>query len=585
MELLDIAKSLLEHEIGWEDEIGAAGAIPGKVTSNQEEPPIWEGPPIPFMEYQKLLFLTEALPDWCYDMVKAVAIAYQVPEDMAGMILLAVLAAAVSKRYKIQARPGWTELLGLYLLPMLETGNRKTGTLRELLAPMEYFEQRLVEQKRPVYEMQKHELDILKARMEDLKKRYVRAKNGTDKKNSGRPAHEIKQEIEILSKEISETPKPSLPTILTGDATEEKLVVIAGENDGFMAHFSAEGELFANAAGRYNSQVPKFEVLLKGYSGDPIRQDRIGRTAQYIPEPCFTILTVVQPIVLKEVAQKPEFRHKGLLGRFLYSVPLSPLGQRQINPNPIPETIKNRYWNGVLRLLSDSWGNTPKEELTLSAEANTLLADFERGLEPKLAPEGELRPIVDWAAKLAGNIVRIAGILHLADHAGDTDKPLIVPGETMQRALLFALYLINHAKIAYSLMDTADTEEIAKAKRVLKWITDNNLEEFSQRDCHRANQAIFRNAEEVKDILKILLAHDYIHESDDESFRGPGRKKSVVYKTNPYMTEMAQYASEFHSVNSVNIIIKGTALKPEVEPLPFWDELGTELEADEDWRI
>lgn len=558
IELRNLAKELLEDENNRE--MGRAA---------------FDAPPIPFFEYQRLSFPTEALPDWAHDMVKALAIAYQVPEDMAGMILLATLAAAVSKRYKIQARPGWTELLGLYASSLLETGNRKTGTLRELSAPVEYFEQRLVEQKRPVYEMQKHELDTLKARMEDLKKSYVKARNGTDRKTSGPPAHEIWQEIEVLSKEISETPEPSLPTILTGDATEEKMVVIAAGNDGYMAHFSAEGELFANAAGRYNSQVPKFEVLLKGYSGDPIRQDRIGRAPQYIPEPCFTVLTVVQPIVLKELAQKPEFRHKGLLGRFLYSVPLSPLGQRQINPEPIPEEVKNRYWTGILRLLTDTWGNAPKEELTLSADANILLADFERELEPKLGPEGELRPIVDWAAKLAGSIVRIAGILHLADHAGDRDKPLIVPGETMQRALLFAPYLINHAKIAYALMDVADTEEISKARRVIRWITDNKLTDFTQRDCQRALQSVFRNAEEVKSVLKLLVEHDYICESDDEPSVGPGRRKSVSYKINPLMTEMTEmteYTPEASSVNSVKCVTKRTNLKSEVGPLTFCDD-------------
>lgn len=542
---------------------------------------IFEGPPIPFFEYQRLSFPVEAFPDWCYDMATSVANSYQVPKDMSGMILLATLAAAVSKRYKIQARPGWSELLGLYAIPLLETGNRKTSTLRELSAPIEYFEHRLVEERRLSYEMQKQEQDMQRAQLEELKKAYVKAKNHSDKKTNGRPPQEIKQQIELLCGEIGETKEPTLPTILSGDVTEEKAVIIAAANDGFFAHFSAEGELFANAAGRYNSQTSQFNALLKGYSGDPIRQDRIGRAPQYVREPCFTVLTVVQPIVLREIARKPEFRHKGFLGRFLYSVPLSPVGQREINPQQLPEVVRDRYWNGIMRLLVDSWCCGEKQQLILSAEAHSLLVNYERELEPKMGPEGELRPIVDWTAKLAGNIVRIAGILHLADHAGDEEKPLVVPGGTMERALVFAPYLINHAKIAYSLMDAADNEEIVKARHIIRWIRRNNRSTFSQRDCQRANQAILRDAEEAKGVLKVLSDHDYIRESYNQPSVSPGRKNSPIFTINPYMTEMTEMTQcRFNpcSVNSVICVTKATNLKPEIEPLPFWNELGTAVD-------
>lgn len=500
----------------------------------------WEKP-IPFMEYQRPSFPIEALPDWGHDFVKAVSVANQVPVDMPGMLYLAAVAASVSLAYEIEARPGWIELLGLYVIPLLETGNRKSGTLRDIQEPIEYFERKLVEETRSDYELKKHELDVKRAQLEDLKKSYVKAKNGTPPKKgtSSKSATEIWDEIESLSNEITNTPEPYLATLLSGDCTEEKLIALAAANNGVIANFSAEGELVTNATGRY-SQQSRLEAILKGYSGDPIRQGRIGRADQYVPRPCFTIAMCVQPIIMKELAEKPEFRHKGFIGRFLYSVPTSPLGHRQVDADPIPEAVRSRYHNGILKLLTYNWASSERQVLKLSDEANKLLADFERELEPRLGPEGELKPIVDWAAKLAGNIVRIAGILHLADYAGDRDKPLIVPVETMQRALLFAPYLINHAKIAYSLMDTADNEDIVKAKRVLKWIADNKLEEFTQRDCHRANQAIFKNAEEVKDILSILMTRHFICESNTESFAGPGRKKSTVYKINPYMTEMTE---------------------------------------------
>ncbi len=546
----------------------------------ENQPPEWDGPPIPFIEYKRKPFPIEALPDWGHDFVKAVSVANQVPADMPGMLYLAAVAASVTKSFEIQARPGWIELLGLYVIPLLETGNRKSGTLRDIQEPIGYFERKLVEDMRPGYELQKHELDIKKAQLEDLKKSYVKAKNGTKKETSNKSAAEIWSEIESISSEITNTPEPYLPTLLSGDCTEEKLIALAAENDGIIANFSAEGELVTNAAGKYSNQS-RLEAILKGYSGDPIRQERMGRASQYIDRPCFTIAMCVQPIVMKELAEKPEFRHKGFIGRFIYCVPTSPLGQREVNAEPVNERIRSRYRNGILKLLTYSWKNNEKQVLKLSADANSMLADFERELEPKLGPDGELKPVVDWAAKLAGNIVRIAGILHLADHAGDLEKPLIVPGETMQRALLFAPYLINHAKIAYSLMDTTDDEETTKAKRVIRWIKDNNLEEFAQRDCHAALRATFYKSEELEKTLNLLIEYNWIAKKPDDK-KGVGRK-SLIYILNPYTKNTTNTTNEPESLKVVNVVnvVKQTNLQTEVETLPFWNDLGTEINPDD----
>ena len=406
-----------------------------------------------------------------------------------------------------------------------------------MTAPLYHFEKGLIEEQRAACEVGKHELDVLKAQLEDLKKSYVKAKNkvpASEAKSTTRTAAEIRSEMEELVRQISETPEPSLPTLITGDVTEEKLVKLAAENEGVISNFSAEGELFANASGRYSSGVCTFDALLKGYPGDPIRQQRMGRPDQYIDEPRFTVAASVQPIVIKQLARKPEFRHKGFLGRLLYAAPLSPLGHRKVNADPVPDHVRSRYWNGVLQLLSDNWKNQGARTLKLSPEANCLLVQFEEWLEPKLGSDGELSPIVDWAAKLAGGIVRIAGLLHLADHVGDAEKPLVVDAETMSRALSLGDFLINHAKIAYQVMDAADDIEIEKAKRVLRWATDNGLKTFQQRDCHRSMQSIFRNNDEVKETLALLLRHEYIREASIDN-SGPGRKKSKSFEINPLM--------------------------------------------------
>ncbi len=455
--------------------------------------------------------------------------------------------------------------------------------MREITAPIYDFEKKLIEERQPEYEMEKQNLDILKARLEDLKKIYVKSANGSprtskDGKAAGRSPAEIKKDIEELAAEIAEKKEPTMPTLITSDTTEEKLIKLAADSGGVISNFSAEGELFANASGRYNSNNSSFDALLKGYTGDPIRQDRIGRAPQYIDKPRFTVAASVQPIVLKQLAAKPEFKHKGFTGRFLYAVPYSYLGYRQVNAAPIPKAVKDRYWNGILKLLDENWKTVVPQTLKLSHDADQLLVEFEKHLEPKLRMEGELRPIVDWAAKLSGSLVRIAGLLHLADHAADTEKPLVVEVDTMSRALLFSEFLINHCKVAYAVMDTADDNELLKAKRILNWLQDSKLKEFSQRKCHRAHQALFLNSSDVKATLDLLEEHEYIRKCPSEHTVTGGRK-GVNYKINPLMTNVTivtKCEQKTNSVTNVTNVIKTTNLKTEIEPV-FLSEMGKEF--------
>jgi len=454
--------------------------------------------------------------------------------------------------------------------------------MREITAPLYEFEKNLIDDKRAEFEVAKNELDIMKARLEDLKKSYVKARNktssndGTDNgRATGRAAAGIKSEIDDLAAEIAQTGEPAIPTLITSDITEERLVKLAADSGGVIANFSAEGELFANVAGRYSSNSSAFDSILKGYSGDPIRQDRIGRPPQYIDEPRFTVAASVQPIVLKQLAAKPEFRHKGFTARFLYAVPHSRLGYRKVNAEPIQEGVRARYHNGLRRLLHESWNSEGRKTLKLSPDANLLLAKFEEALEPKLRPEGELRPVVDWAAKLCGGLVRIAGLLHLANHAGDDQKPLVVDVVTMSRALAMGEFFISHAKIAYAAMDAADDAEIVKAKRVLGWISENRLVEFSNSECHAALRATFYKAEELRETLRLLADRNYLREKKDTTKRSAGRKHKL-WGVNPLINNTI-YAKNALPVLPPASTIPGnpTSLRSEVEPI-FWDDISRE---------
>jgi hypothetical protein len=226
-----------------------------------------------------------------------------------------------------------------------------------------------------------------------------------------------------------------------------------------MAVMSPEGDVFELMAGRYSKNgAPNFAVYLKGHSGDTLRVDRIGRPPEFVKNPALTIGLTVQPDVIQGLSQHPGFRGRGLLGRFLYSLPESLLGHRDTNPPEVPGIIRAEYHKNVLALLNlpfdtDDEGKPAAHCLSLGQEPQVALSQFAAELEPKLAPLGELGSITDWAGKLVGAVVRIAGLLHMAQHLGEETpwtRPITV--DTVARAILVGRYLIPHARAAYATM-------------------------------------------------------------------------------------------------------------------------------------
>ena len=85
------------------------------------------------------------------------------------------------------------------------------------------------------------------------------------------------------------------------------------------------------------------------------------------------------------------------------------------------------------------------KEITLSRDASSLHIAFAQCVEQMLAPEGELSTIPDWGGKLVGAVIRIAGLLHIAEHMSKQSKwSEPIAAETMRNAIRVGEYLIPH---------------------------------------------------------------------------------------------------------------------------------------------
>ncbi|MDG3005384.1 DUF3987 domain-containing protein [Paludisphaera mucosa] len=307
--------------------------------------------------------------------------------------------------------------------------------------------------------------------------------------------------------------------------------------------------MFDLMAGRYaaNKDAAKYGVFLKGHAGDALRVDRKGRPSEFVARPALTLGLAVQPEVVRGLGRIPGSRGRGLTARFLFAMPRSVVGRRIVAPPAVPESVKRAYRESVLALLgqpSDADAASVARVLCFAEEARARWADFAAWIEPQLGEAGPLAGMADWAGKLSGAVARIAGLLHMADHATDR-APWEAPisAGVVERAVRIGRYLIPHARVAYDLMDVDPLVE--DAEHLLGWIRrrDGGAADagrtFSKRQAFEGVKARFKKVTALDPALELLEKHHFIRPRAGERLPNRGRPPGPAYEVNPLVLEGA----------------------------------------------
>jgi hypothetical protein len=139
--------------------------------------------------------------------------------------------------------------------------------------------------------------------------------------------------------------------------------------------------------------------------------------------------------------------------------------------------------------------------------ARACLLDFKGYLEPQMAPDGALNPIVGSCSKLPGQVVRLAADLHMARLSESRGPVELVD---VERAVEIAHYLIPHALHALDGPEVNPTCRLAN--RLKGWIKRTNQAAFTTRDAYRA---VNKPVDEVKPALNLLREHFCVRNSGD----------------------------------------------------------------------
>jgi hypothetical protein len=229
---------------------------------------------------------------------------------------MGAVSAALSGKLEVEPEDGYIESAHIWVCPLLESGNRKRAVIDAIRVPIDEYQDSERERLEPELKRLLSERASKRAAIEKLRKRH-----------SVDSADALADETRRIAEfEAELPPEPHTITLTTSDTTPEALEELMQDNDGRMAIISDEGGMFDIMSGRYNTQ-PNLDVFLKGHTGGRVAVHRRSRIT-FIPRAHLTICLAPQPSVIHALRDKPFMRERGLLARFLYALPDSPIGTR-----------------------------------------------------------------------------------------------------------------------------------------------------------------------------------------------------------------------------------------------------------------
>ena len=438
------------------------------------------------------------LPGWLGAMADAVAQATQTPPALVVMAALAVLSTVLQRRFVVAPfGDGYTEPLSLWTLSASPSGTRKSAVLTAMQGPLVHWEKLLRDRMRGEIARVNAARLVAKKRIERLQQDAAKAKEATERA-------QLTQEIEREETEMPDEVRA--PRLFTGDTTAERLQAMLVEHGERMAVLSDEAGIFQIMAGLYNGGAANLDVFLQGHAGTPMRVDRAGRTA-HIDQPALSFGLLLQPGVLADVAGSRRFRDTGLLARFLFAIPVSTVGTRDVRKHaPIPKDVRDEYEQRLFQLLEGVPGPVVAPRvLVLGEAAREVWLDVAQAIEDQQGEGGRYESISDWTSKLPGAVARIAGLLELATSGlGATE----VSFESMDNAISLSRLLIPHAQAAFALLGTDATDVDAAA--IVRWVQAHALTEFTKREAQKAQEGRFRNVERLQKALDRLEHQDVV---------------------------------------------------------------------------
>jgi len=492
-----------------------------KVASEQANTTNWQAP-ISLESAKFPPWPDGVFPGSIQDFVTALSVSTETPPELSAMMVLAAISAAAQGKYRVRVKQDYFEPVNVWICAALPPGSRKTAVQMAATAPLTKWEKLQREELEPAIKKAQADDATIRERINYLRKQASKAK--------GTEFEQLKKEIADIEANLPEI--PTVPQIWAQDVTPENLGTIMADNNERMAILSDEAGIFDILGGRYSSGIPNLDLFLQGHAGSSIKVNRGSRPPVFMQTPSLTFGLSPQPEVLRGLTEKPSFRGRGLLGRFLYVLPPSNLGYRKLNANPIFPDYSARYegiLTGILNqeMATDNEGEPYPHILKITTDAVQIWHNFALKVEAGMREGGTYAHLTDWAGKLPGAVIRIAALLHITRYSLIRPWEKEIGIEDMNAALRIADVLSIHALAVFDLMGADPALDSARV--VLRWIEREGKPEFTFRDCHYAHKTRYKRTADLEPAIDVLTERYLIRPRVAKVAHRPSR----IFEVNP----------------------------------------------------
>lgn len=242
----------------------------------------------------------DAFPKVVRDVARTYAVARNLPMELLCFCACGILSGAMGRVFKARnaVSGGYTQTANVYILGVGESSTGKSASIRALFSNLERRVLREISQ----YEK---ELEIFKKSKTKPEQNKLNGKEGFG-----------------FDDETADAPKLSKnPDFIVKNATSEAMIKAMEESGGeiFSVCEEARDSIYI-VAGNYRKQGDDTETLNSGWCGEPIKHSRIVNGVFNVPNPCISLLWMVQNDIIDNIVAKNKgsFIGSGFLGRFLY---------------------------------------------------------------------------------------------------------------------------------------------------------------------------------------------------------------------------------------------------------------------------
>lgn len=455
----------------------------------------WEDP-IPFDENKIAPFPIDILPDWLRNYVIALGKQLQVPPDMPALASITALSTALSGKFEAYSpATDWAQSLNTYIIQAAAPGSNKSAVHDAIMKPVMDFEKEHHEKNEDKLNDKRQEYRALTKRLEKMEKDY-----------GNKPTPELMDEMKALNKEIAEIAKMiKKPTFVTGgNITTEKLYRLLDSSGEKLTISTDEGfELINIITGKYSGKID-IDLILNAYNGGRSTMERVTSTSVVLKKPLLTIGMFVQPSVLQEFQH---FNGRGLSERFLYGLPN--VQYHKGFGEAVPDMTTFNYNNAISALLSLEEKEVRIKVGESASEQFEQLYDYTK--REAFNPDNP-EVLQGWYAKLAGTLLRIVTLLHIAEemavHGKVVSKKLA--NEDIGKAFALLPFFVDCANAAFGIASGGGEQKDLRytLKRIAEKFAGKEI--INHQDLWQSVRRKFKKAENLDQVLYQLEDMNYI---------------------------------------------------------------------------